>query len=146
MWESLSRIQKFIVLLVLVVAIIAGLLLAKMSKREALVTPRTIPAFTNPSVGSLQGQKPLERVPAVTETDTIRMKGRAFEPSVARVKVGAFVTWANYDFLPHTVTGSSFHSGTLSEGSTWSQHFTKPGRYEYGCSIHPNMRGVVEVR
>jgi plastocyanin len=104
-----------------------------------------------PAVGLpplLPSQLPPEppKTPAITATDAVRIEKRAFTPLAIAVKSGTLVSWTNYDLSPHTVTGSGFNSGALSQGAVWSQHFTKPGRYEYRCSIHPTMRGVVEVK
>lgn len=50
--------------------------------------------------------------------------------------------------------GTNTYDGTGFRGSgvppsdkpfTYSLTFTKPGRYEYGCTIHPGMSGVVNV-
>ena len=59
------------------------------------------------------------------------------------------MTWTNEDDVPHTVTiksgPESFDSGTLQKGATFEHTFTKPGTYEYKCSIHPSMSATVVV-
>ena len=37
-------------------------------------------------------------------------------------------------------------SGALDQGETYSVRFDKPGTYHYGCSIHPQMAGIITVQ
>ena len=57
------------------------------------------------------------------------------------------MTWINRDSAPHTATAEddSFDTGTLAEGKIGSQSFKEPGTYPYICTIHPTMKGTVEV-
>ncbi len=62
------------------------------------------------------------------------------------------VTWSNDDSAAHTVTSSSvpsgatsFNSGNLNAGQSFSYTFTVPGTYQYGCSYHSWMVGTVTV-
>lgn len=72
----------------------------------------------------------------------------AFDPSTVAVAVGDTITWTNKDTAAHTVTSDGdgpLDSGTLREGATYEATFERPGRYAYICSIHPTMKGTVEV-
>jgi plastocyanin len=62
------------------------------------------------------------------------------------------VTWSNDDSAPHTVTSnsvpsgaSSFDSGNMNPGQSFTFTFTVPGTYEYHCSYHSWMTGTVTV-
>jgi amicyanin len=70
-----------------------------------------------------------------------------FDPATLTVPVGSTVTWTNKDEEPHTVAAKdgSFHSSSLDTKGTYSFTFTKPGTYDYICSIHPFMTGTVVV-
>jgi len=75
-----------------------------------------------------------------------------FAPTNLTVKAGANVTWVNRDPATHTVTStsvptgaSSFDSGNLPYGITFSVKLTVPGTYHYFCSIHPSMQGTILV-
>lgn len=65
------------------------------------------------------------------------------------VKAGEKVSVVNDDSTPHTVTatgGKLFDSGSIDGGGTGS--FTapsKPGKYPFGCTFHPNMSGMLVV-
>jgi plastocyanin len=77
----------------------------------------------------------------------IDIKGFAFNPQNATVKVGTQVTWTNKDSAPHTVTASdrSFDSGTLNQGQSFTFQFTTPGTFSYACTIHPSMQATIIV-
>ena len=69
------------------------------------------------------------------------MQNIAFNPTTLTVAAGTTVTWTNQDGVGHTVTydsgpGSSFDSGTISGGSTFSVTFPTAGTVQYHCKIH----------
>ena len=78
---------------------------------------------------------------------TVVIRGFAFAPASVTVPVGTTVTWTNSDQDAHTVTatGGAFRSPTLGTGDTYRFTFTKPGRYDYLCTIHPFMTATVVV-
>ena len=69
------------------------------------------------------------------------------------VTVGDTVIWRNADTVQHTVVSGNpddgpdgvFDSGLIKTGSSFSYKFTKEGKYDYFCSIHPWMKGTVTV-
>lgn len=81
--------------------------------------------------------------------DTVAIKNFAFAPGKLVVKVGTTVTWTNQDTDAHTVTstgsGGPLKSAALGTGGTFSYTFTKPGTYDYLCTIHPFMTATVTV-
>jgi len=86
--------------------------------------------------------------PAKPVTHTVNIKGMKFTPASVTIKAGDSVSWDNGDQRDHTVVAAdgSFTSGNIGAGNTFSFTFTKPGKYEYACSLHPRMRGVVIVQ
>jgi len=84
---------------------------------------------------------------APVAADTVSIKNFAFAPANVTVKVGTTVTWTNTDQEAHTVTAKNgaFTSPALSNGSTYHYTFTKPGTYDYLCTIHPFMTATVVV-
>ncbi len=76
------------------------------------------------------------------------MRNLAFVPGRIEIAVGTTVEWTNHDPLAHTVTAAdrSFDSGLIESGRTWRHTFTAPGTYDYTCTPHPFMKGVVIVR
>jgi plastocyanin len=75
----------------------------------------------------------------------ISISNFAFNPASVTVSTGDTVRWTNQDSTTHTVTGSSFKSGSLAQGDTYEFKFTEPGVYDYACSIHPSMKGTITV-
>src|SRR5574337_106767 len=84
-------------------------------------------------------------------------------PTAITIQVNQTLMWINQDTEGHTVTSGKaggregliqnnmgqpsglFDSGTIKPGKTWSYTFTKPGQYEYFCTIHPWMDGYITV-
>ena len=81
-------------------------------------------------------------------TVDISLKSFKFVPVDVDIKVGDTVVWTNRDSASHTVTSSdgTLDSDELVQGDTYSYTFTKPGKYDYNCGIHPSMRGSVTVQ
>ena len=77
---------------------------------------------------------------------TIAIDGTRYELPTVTVARGTTVTWENRDPFPHTVTDAGkFDSGSIAPGSRWRYVANKPGTYEYICTFHPNMHGVLVV-
>jgi plastocyanin len=84
-----------------------------------------------------------------TSTNQVRIVGNAFNPNSITVSVGTTVTWVNLDGADHTVTctnGPSTFDRPIAGGATISITFSIPGTYNYICTIHPYMNGVVIVK
>ncbi|MEP0824757.1 MAG: multicopper oxidase domain-containing protein [Nitrososphaera sp.] len=93
----------------------------------------------------------------VVETTSVSMpKGssqkssnKSFTPGHISVHVGDTVTWKNDDSTAHTVKSKEsglFTSGSILQKRTFQHTFEEPGTYEYYCSLHPWMTGIVEVK
>jgi plastocyanin len=85
---------------------------------------------------------------AAGTTHTIDIDGTAFVPPEMTVHVGDTVVWKNKDPFPHTATSKSagFDSQDIDEGGSWSYKATKAGDFEYDCTLHDNMKGVLHVK
>jgi|CXWL01.1.fsa_nt_gi plastocyanin len=68
-----------------------------------------------------------------------------FSPSSIQVNPLDAVIWTNKDDTAHTVTGSTFDSGLLSSGQTFSRKFGENGTFDYVCQLHSWMTGQVIV-
>jgi plastocyanin len=71
----------------------------------------------------------------------------AFTPPALSVALGTTVTWTNADGINHTVfaTDRSFSSGTLGGGKAFEFTFDTAGQYDYICTIHTEMAGMITV-
>lgn len=76
-----------------------------------------------------------------------RIAGFAYAPARIEITAGTTVEWRNDDQMAHTVTASdaSFASPLLQPGDVWRHTFATPGSYDFYCSPHPFMKGVVVV-
>jgi plastocyanin len=84
-------------------------------------------------------------------------------PTKLTISVNDTVTWTNLDADRHTVTSGQssgraggvtgtpgisfgiFDSGLFGMGESWSYKFVRPGTFQYFCTIHPWMYGVIVV-
>ncbi|MFH1150916.1 MAG: cupredoxin domain-containing protein [Actinomycetota bacterium] len=97
------------------------------------------PAPTTPSGSTSPGT-------VQTNVTKVTMKGQAFSPAEVTIKVGEAVSWMNDDSVAHTITGADFDSGEIQPGMEFIRTFTKPGTYDYHCTIHPTMTGKTIVQ
>jgi len=76
------------------------------------------------------------------------MQNFGFNPAELTVAQGDTVVWTNADIVPHsaTATDASWDSKAIDAGASWSFVARKPGRHDYYCVFHPNMKGAVIVR
>jgi plastocyanin len=81
-------------------------------------------------------------------TTQINIDNYAFKPATVTIPAGASVTWKNLDDDPHTATADNgaFDSKGLAQGDTFTFRFTKPGTYDYHCSVHPFMKATIVVQ
>jgi plastocyanin len=90
-----------------------------------------------------------EPMPAA-ETKQVVIDNFSFSPRELTVPVGTKVVWVNHDDVPHTATSTvkprAFDSGTLDTDGQFGFVFTKPGKYEYFCAVHPKMTGQIIVK
>lgn len=72
----------------------------------------------------------------------------AFDPKEVTISPGTKITWTNHDETPHTVTSNdkSFASKGLDTDDKFEHTFSSEGDFNYFCTIHPFMTGVVHVR
>lgn len=72
-----------------------------------------------------------------------------YNPSLLKVVSGSNVAWCNDNYSLHadTVTSDNglFNSGLISQGSSWTYIFAKPGEYHYHSLLHFWMRGTILV-
>lgn len=78
---------------------------------------------------------------------TIAIKDFMFTPQKLTVPVGSKVTWINKDEEPHKVASvnGAFVSSALDTDEEFTFEFKTPGKYEYFCTVHPQMTAEVVV-
>lgn len=96
-----------------------------------------------------------ESAPARTGCAVVMLLYSSFEPAAVTIHQGGCVEWIWRDYPnPHDVYISNYvaSDGTrksiespIQQSGTWYQVFDTPGTYDYVCTIHAQMKGVVVV-
>jgi len=83
-----------------------------------------------------------------SESATVKIDNFSFGTASLTVAAGTTVTWTNNDDVPHTVVSDDklFKSKALDTDDKFSYTFTKPGTYNYFCSVHPKMTAKIVVQ
>jgi len=80
---------------------------------------------------------------------SVSAKDFVFVPQTVTINVGDSITWTNNGPSSHTATAddSSFDSGTMNVGNTFSVTFNTPGTIPYHCNFHQaqGMVGTIVV-
>ena len=83
------------------------------------------------------------------KTMEVKIDNFTFSPKTLTVAPGTTVKWTNRDDIPHTVVSDdkvTFKSKVLDTDDSFSFTFSKPGTYDYFCSLHPHMTAKVVVQ
>jgi plastocyanin len=70
-----------------------------------------------------------------------------FTPQVVQVKPGDTIVWENRDMFVHNVTSAAakVSSGDLAPGKSWRYVVRAGPSFDYLCTLHPVMKGRVDV-
>lgn len=82
--------------------------------------------------------------PTSVDAAAVQVDDNRFDPEAVSVGVDATVTWEWVGNEPHNVVGDDFESEIQQDGS-FEHTFAESGSYSYVCTIHPGMKGTVEV-
>ena len=131
------------VALVLVVAIMAGMALILAYMADAM--PEDVPIVEEQVRAEIVMPIKSSR-PGCEDTHS------CYIPSTITVPPGYSVTWQNQDVAFHSVTSGDydaptdlFDSGHMDPNELFTVTFDGIGRYDYFCTLHPWMRGVILV-
>ena len=79
---------------------------------------------------------------------------QSYDPSPVTVKSGSTIRWVNEDLAPHTATSGSpeggpsshYDTGIIGPGQSADQVMTlSKGVLEYYCTLHPYMKGTINI-
>jgi plastocyanin len=96
---------------------------------------------------SLPGEKSSDHPTVTPRSYTIVISQMKFTPEDLTINRGDTVTWLNSDMVEHNITEAAnkeWSSAGLLPGKKWSTVAQKS--YDYYCSIHPVMKGKLQVR
>ena len=79
----------------------------------------------------------------------VRIEGYQYQPAEVTIRAGDSVRWTNHEKrTSHSVLfprDGGLESERMFPQESWRRRFEKPGRYDYHCGPHPEMKGVVVV-
>jgi plastocyanin len=81
------------------------------------------------------------------EVHVVEMKQMQFQPAELSVKDGDTVVFVNHDMVAHNITEASkavWSSSQLPPEKSWSLVVHRD--WNYICTIHPTMKGKIEVK
>ena len=82
---------------------------------------------------------------AAPDGPTVVITNSSFTPEKITVAAGDTVTWVFRDkSLSHNVVGDGYKS-PLQRGGRYTHTYDEPGTHSYRCTLHPGMKGKVEV-
>ena len=105
-------------------------------------------APSQPATPQQTADKTMGRTEESGKVVAVAIRGFKFVPAEVNIKMGETIVWTNEDTAPHTVESSdgTLKSDELAKGDTYKFTFTKAGKYDYKCGIHPSMHGSVTVQ
>jgi len=79
----------------------------------------------------------------------IHIQAYRYEPPELTVQVGDTVRWVNREKrTSHSIlfpAEGGLESERIFPDEHWERRFDRPGRYEYRCGPHPEMKGIIVV-
>jgi plastocyanin len=138
-----THLRSRALLAVVILVALAAFVAACGGSSSASTTTPTTPAAT--TGGTATG--------GTATASAVAIQNFTFTPKTLTVAPGTKVTWTNNDSTPHNIistvsislnsaTTSTFTSGNLSQGQTFSFKFAKKGVYFYECSIHKALAAM----
>jgi plastocyanin len=123
------------------------------SSSAAATTPASSSTTSSPAIKVNTTPKfgsPPASAPIRSGVVAIAYRNIAINPDTVKVKVGATITWTNYDSVEHNVTSQDgpqkFASKDFGESATFSIKAERPGVIHYLCTIHPaSMNGTIQI-
>ncbi len=127
----------------------------KPEEREALIPKNQSTKVELSQAGGTQEPADSPGTGTATVTDTVKMQGLEFSPSVVNVKTGDAVRFVNRDDVVHTVyedVGARsgliplFASDRIPRGDAFSVVLHTAGTIRFVCTLHPTtMQGRIIV-
>ncbi|GEM_PF-5380512 len=128
------------------------LVLAGVACQHQAAGPQALPdhAHAAPEAGTDAGirrENPAVKPPEVGVHE-VSIRNFIYEPASLSIRVGESVRWTNYDVALHDAAAytGSWKTPLLKVNESATRVFGEPGVFPYYCTIHPAMRGTVEVK
>ena len=100
------------------------------------------------SLAKLANTFPAQQAVAKAPKGDVQVVGFQFLPAKIAAAAGKPISFLNADDSPHqiAVAGGGPKTAVLVRGQRASLTLDKPGEYGYICSLHPSMKGTIEVK
>jgi plastocyanin len=98
------------------------------------------------SLAKLAGTFPTAAAQPKSGATDVNIVGFVFGPGKIAVAPGQSVSWTNTDDSPHQISVAGRKTGVLLRGQSEALAFNSEGLFDYVCSLHPTMKGQVEVK
>jgi len=98
------------------------------------------------TLAKLGGTFPTAGTKPRTGATDVNIASFAFGPGKISVAPGQSVSWTNADDSPHQISVAGRKTAVLLKGQSAALKFDQAGNFDYICSLHPSMKGQVEVR
>jgi plastocyanin len=105
------------------------------------------PAFEEASHDAAM-RRQSQRKTRVLAANEIGIDNFQFTPATLTVQAGTKIRWINNDDVPHLIVNVQNRfkqSPLLDSDQQFSTTLTRPGTYDYFCSLHPMMKGKIIV-
>ncbi|MNK69060.1 Amicyanin-alpha precursor [compost metagenome] len=115
--------------------------------QSGIPAPQAMPGHEHPPPESGAGARAASPAPPEAGVHAVAIRNFVYDPATVSIRVGESVKWTNYDAAPHdavALTGS-WKTPLLKVNESATQTYSAPGSYPYYCTVHPAMRGTVEV-
>ena len=91
---------------------------------------------------------PVEAEPRKPRTHTVTIEGMRFTPETVTVARADTIVWVNKDVVAHTATAAAagFDSKVIPPDKSWRLTPAQNGKFDYVCTYHPTMTGLVVVK
>jgi plastocyanin len=98
------------------------------------------------SLAKLAGTFPAAAAKPKSGATDVNIAAFVFGPGKITVAPGQSVSWTNTDDSPHQISVAGRKTGVLLRGQSEALAFNSEGLFDYICSLHPSMKGQVEVK
>ena len=133
--------KQTIIIISVVVLVFAAIVALQVFTSYKIWNPEKQPSQNENSASEENSSSP----PSAAKVLNIFIRDYKFQPNFNAVPVGTEVTWINEGEVSHIVTLDDWDSGEIPPGGKFSKTFDTPGKYQYKCSLHPQMKGEIIV-
>ena len=112
----------------------------------APAAPAPAPAAPSPRPTGPQPPTPGPAGTAAPARHDVALVDYAFRPTALSARVGDSVVWTNQGRAPHTATAAGvFDTGMFRAGEQRTTVLRTAGTFDFRCTVHPEMTGVLSV-